>query len=130
MEIFPTLSVKPAISGFGHTALIDPVHRANFESGAALMRTRTRSIPIKYHINYPCMPSADKVILALWELENIGYGGLRFLWTNPDPDDGVTYISMLLSPINYITHPQSRGNFWIVTFDLATISIYELSPEN
>ena len=67
------------------------------------------------------MPDADKITLETWVENEIGNGGLRFEWTNIQ--DGKTYVSILLKPIEYQIHPRSKGDYWKV--DLHIAAIYE-----
>lgn len=104
---------------FSQDMTVDPVHRADFDSGAYLTRTRSTAVPKKFHISYPVLPEADKDLLESWECDVIGYGGAAFTWFHPKKQK--LYIAKLLSPINYAVHPQSAGDLWQVTFDLAII---------
>lgn len=119
MESFPALSKSFSLQSFSQGMTIDPVHRASFESGAYLTRTRTTAAPKRFHIVYPALPDTDKDLLESWESDVICYGGVAFTWFHPTKQK--LYVAKLLAPIDYAIHPQSAGDLWQVTFDLAII---------
>jgi len=104
---------------FSQGMTVDPVHRASFESGAYLTRTRTTAAPKRFHVVYPALPDEDKELLESWERDVIGYGGEAFTWFHPAEQK--LYVAKLLAPIEYAIHPQSAGDLWQLTFDLAIL---------
>lgn len=118
---FPALTVKPSVRKFTQSLISDPVHRARMASGAILSRPTFSQTPDEYGISYSLMPDADKITLATWVENEIGNGGLRFEWTNIQ--NGKTYVSILLKPIEYKIHPRSKGDIWKV--DLHIAALYE-----
>lgn len=120
IPIFPTLTVKPGVKKFGHIALVDPIHRVRYRSGAILTRPLFTDVPVKYNIFYSLMGNADKLVLEIWEKDTIEYGEKKFEFTNPQNDK--TYETMLLKPIKYRVHSKSKGNIWLVKFDIITLS--------
>ncbi len=118
---FPALTVKPSVKKFSQSLISDPVHRARMGSGAILSRPTFSQTPNEYGISYSLMPDADKITLETWVENEIGNGGLRFEWTNIQ--NGKTYVSILLKPIEYKIHPRSKGDIWKV--DLRIAAIYE-----
>jgi len=120
--IFPTLlEAVPEVKNFGHSSLIDPVHKVRFCSGTPLTRTVYTNIPVRYSVFYEVMENSDKQTLETWERDEIEYGGIQFTWTNPE--NSKAYTTVLLAPILYKIHPQSGGNIWQVSFNVAALYI-------
>jgi len=119
LESFPTLSRSYSKKEFRQDMVTDPVHRANFESGALLSRTRSTAVPKAYHLIYPALSDSDKELLEAWELDSIGYGGAAFTWY--DYKAQKLYVAKLLDPISYAIHPQSAGDLWEARLDLAIL---------
>jgi len=119
MESFPVLTRSFSMQQLSQGMVVDPVHRASFESGAYLTRTRTTAAPKRFHIVYPVLSDGDKNLLESWERDVIGYGGAAFTWFHPAEQK--LYVAKLLAPIDYAVHPQSAGDLWQVTFDLVVL---------
>ena len=119
MANFPSLSSDYSIADFSQDMVVDPVHRANFESGAILTRTRSTAVPRRLLLVYSVLTDTDKIALETFERDTIGYGGAEFNWY--DIKSNKTYVSKLLGPIVYQFNRQSAGNFWSASFELAII---------
>lgn len=119
MKVFPELSVKPSVKKFSQSLLIDPIHRAKMASGAVLTRPLFTDIPVKLNVSYSLMPDADRGTLETWERDTIKYGEEKFEWTNPQ--NNKTYVTMLIGLIKYQAHSKSKGDIWLVKFDIITL---------
>lgn len=121
MPAFPEFTYAPQVAGHDQAILSDPVHRAEFESGALLTRTRSTAVPRTRRLILAFLTEAEKQMLEDFEQNDIGYGGAEFTWQDPAPGDGRTWNAQLVSPISYNRHPQSTIH-WQAEVTIALVS--------
>ena len=116
MATFPTLSIKPDVSGWEEQIGYDPTIRSPYEAGYILTRPRFTRIINKWTVQYIGLPKADKETLQDFE-KQVKVGSNAFDWANPA--DGNTYTVRFVKPINY--KPRDNVNFWDVQFELEEV---------
>ncbi len=121
MASFFNIAEVPSVLQYPQSVLSDPVHRAEFESGALLSRTRSTAVPRTRELFYASISESSKQAIEAWEEDDVGYGGQAFNWTDPNPLDRVTYTAKLLGPVAYNLHPQDPTR-WQARLKLALIT--------
>ena len=111
MPAFPEFTHAPVVDEFSQGLLSDPVHRAEFESGALLTRTRTTAVPIRRAVLLDGLTDDEKLELEDFERNVIGYGGEAFTWRDQSVGDPRTWNARLLAPIAYTRHPPSNAHW-------------------
>ena len=100
---FPTLSKEPSVDSWEEGLAFDPTIRTQLESGHVRTGASCSQIPNTWKLSYTRVPYADKALLREHEL-NMKVGAGKFSWTNPDINDGGSYIVRYLQKIVYKMH--------------------------
>jgi phage-related protein len=113
---FPSLSTPPLVSGYEHSAALDPVLRSPLEAGYRQTRPRFTRVPKKWHISYSGLSDSDQSALESFEA-SVKYGADSFTWTHPKTS--TQYTVRFPAPVRY--HLGPTDTLWSAEFDLEEV---------